>query len=439
MKPVFIHSAVDDAALTPAVFRVYCHVARRDPGNGAWASIESMAKTCQVNGKTVRNALKLLETRGWIHRTKRNGFTDLLRVTSVSEWPVPLPIEYPSTQTEGVSDSAGDSSQTSTPLPSQTDTPHPSQLSTPEGTPVKEIQEDTPKKASNRGVRGGPVKDSFQLRAEALMRRRKETPMTAAELRAWKTAKAVVEDTDADSWALLEWWYSLPTAQAPYRKTDFAALLNNWHAEIAKAQRNKTETPQKSEWAQRMDGDIPSKQSFPWQSVADLPPDLLKKLAAVYPDTDDQADVFATIKGREIPFSRDGRTLDEWTAIFFSGIGREDQADTRDTKGRAVFAEGNISRRKTGAAKASGYTRYEPPLTFTDTPGPKGWAEWVAREHAGSVIAPGGTHYTTDWHQLSSDKQWFIKDEMRKVAKPNASSAASGPDDVPWDTDQKAV
>jgi hypothetical protein len=65
--------------------------------------------------------------------------------------------------------------------------------------------------------------------------------MSASEIRAWKTGKAVVSDTDEASWALLEWWYGLDADKAPYRKTDFAALLNNWHAEIEKARRNKSQ------------------------------------------------------------------------------------------------------------------------------------------------------------------------------------------------------
>jgi hypothetical protein len=84
-------------------------------------------------------------------------------------------------------------------------------------------------------------KDAVQLRAEALMKRRPSTPMSASEVRAWKLGKAVVGDTDEASWTLLEWWYGLEPERAPYRKTDFAALLNNWHAEIEKARRNKSE------------------------------------------------------------------------------------------------------------------------------------------------------------------------------------------------------
>lgn len=82
-------------------------------------------------------------------------------------------------------------------------------------------------------------KDVLQIRAEKLMNRRESTPWSAAEMRAWKAAKPVLDNATPEEWNVIEWWYSLPASQAPYRKTDFAALLNNWHAEIEKARRNK--------------------------------------------------------------------------------------------------------------------------------------------------------------------------------------------------------
>ncbi len=91
------------------------------------------------------------------------------------------------------------------------------------------------------GAPSGPTKSIHQLRAEGLFRRRMATPMSSSEVRAWRTARAVVEDTTEEDWQILEWWYGLPSA--PYRKTDFAALLNNWHAEIEKARRNQQEPP----------------------------------------------------------------------------------------------------------------------------------------------------------------------------------------------------
>lgn len=84
-------------------------------------------------------------------------------------------------------------------------------------------------------------KDALQVRAEALFKRTEKRTWSAGEKRAWKNARAVLAEATPEEWALMEWWYSLPASQAPWRKTDFAALLNNWHAEIEKARRNKNQ------------------------------------------------------------------------------------------------------------------------------------------------------------------------------------------------------
>ena len=83
------------------------------------------------------------------------------------------------------------------------------------------------------------VKSPDQIRVEKLYRRKESTKWSAGELKAWKIAGSVVADTSPENWATMEWWFWLPPEKAPYRKTDMAALLNNWHAEIEKARRNK--------------------------------------------------------------------------------------------------------------------------------------------------------------------------------------------------------
>jgi hypothetical protein len=89
-----------------------------------------------------------------------------------------------------------------------------------------------------------PAKCPLQLRVDKLWRKRESTPWGASELRAWQTAKAIVAETTDEEWALLEKWFSLPSSQAEYRKTDPAALLNNWHAELQKAQRKMQDAKQ---------------------------------------------------------------------------------------------------------------------------------------------------------------------------------------------------
>lgn len=81
-------------------------------------------------------------------------------------------------------------------------------------------------------------KTADQIRVEKLYRRKESTRWSAGELRAWKIAESVVAETSPENWAMLEQWYGLPPEKAPYRKTDMAALMNNWHAEIEKARRN---------------------------------------------------------------------------------------------------------------------------------------------------------------------------------------------------------
>ena len=83
-------------------------------------------------------------------------------------------------------------------------------------------------------------KSPDQLRLEKLYRRRESTKWSSGEIRAWRMAKELVSTATAEEWEILEWWFSLSDSQAPYRRTDMASLLNNWHAEIQKARKNKS-------------------------------------------------------------------------------------------------------------------------------------------------------------------------------------------------------
>lgn len=80
-------------------------------------------------------------------------------------------------------------------------------------------------------------KSAIQLRAEAIFRKRPQTPMDHSEKTAWKRAKKIVEATIEAEWLLLERYYgAVDTKEAPiYRRRDLATLLNNWSGEIAKA------------------------------------------------------------------------------------------------------------------------------------------------------------------------------------------------------------
>lgn len=61
---VFIHSAMDDAGLSPYAFRIYCHLSRRaNRDNKAWPGKASMARACCLSESSVQRALKELQVR----------------------------------------------------------------------------------------------------------------------------------------------------------------------------------------------------------------------------------------------------------------------------------------------------------------------------------------------------------------------------------------
>jgi len=82
-----------------------------------------------------------------------------------------------------------------------------------------------------RVVKKGPL----QLRAEKLMRRRPETPLTVNETRAFKKNRTAIEATTEAQWQLLEAFYAEPQHET-YARKDFATLINNWNGEIDRAE-----------------------------------------------------------------------------------------------------------------------------------------------------------------------------------------------------------
>jgi len=91
------------------------------------------------------------------------------------------------------------------------------------------------------GPGGLPAAENFALvaRVAALFNRRAQTLWSTSELRAWANNKAVVAQTSERDWETLSRWFAFPRTDAvvKFRRTDLAALLNNWHAEIAKAEK----------------------------------------------------------------------------------------------------------------------------------------------------------------------------------------------------------
>lgn len=83
---VFIHSELDDAGLTPAGFRVFCHLSRRAGKAGVYPGVKSMASTCRLNEDTVWRALSELEERGMLERKSRPGRSTEMTLQPPSTW-----------------------------------------------------------------------------------------------------------------------------------------------------------------------------------------------------------------------------------------------------------------------------------------------------------------------------------------------------------------
>jgi len=80
-------------------------------------------------------------------------------------------------------------------------------------------------------------KTSTQIRVEAIFHRRINTPLSIAEARAWKAARAGIESTSQEDFELLEAYYAeKEDKDAPlYRRKNLETLLNNFAGEIDRA------------------------------------------------------------------------------------------------------------------------------------------------------------------------------------------------------------
>jgi DNA-binding MarR family transcriptional regulator len=82
----FLSAQLDDSRLDPFEFRVYLHLCRRaNDEQRAWPSQASIAETCVMSERKVRDVLATLEERGWIGREEQrrsdgSRTTDLVTV-----------------------------------------------------------------------------------------------------------------------------------------------------------------------------------------------------------------------------------------------------------------------------------------------------------------------------------------------------------------------
>jgi hypothetical protein len=83
---IFVHSKLDEMGLSPAQFRVFCHIARRGE---CFACLESIANVCRLHPDTVAACLKFLVASGMVARTTRPGLSSVYTICPMSNWAPP--------------------------------------------------------------------------------------------------------------------------------------------------------------------------------------------------------------------------------------------------------------------------------------------------------------------------------------------------------------
>jgi DNA-binding transcriptional ArsR family regulator len=86
---MFVHQFLDEYELDPFEFRVYAHVVRRTGGKTQgefFASLSKTAEICQLSARKVQQALKFLYEAGFLDQDKRQGRTDVYKLTTTKDW-----------------------------------------------------------------------------------------------------------------------------------------------------------------------------------------------------------------------------------------------------------------------------------------------------------------------------------------------------------------
>jgi hypothetical protein len=92
----FIHSSLDDAGLTPAPFRIYCHVNRAAGRNGVCnQALSTIARLCGYGDETTRDALKILTARRMLRRNEIAGVGVEYRLNPPAQWLTVAPTPPP--------------------------------------------------------------------------------------------------------------------------------------------------------------------------------------------------------------------------------------------------------------------------------------------------------------------------------------------------------
>ena len=105
-------------------------------------------------------------------------------------------------------------------------------------TTIKEIgdikETNQRERAGRRDFQEPHQKGTLQKRAEALIRKNREAPLTTTERAAFHANRAAIEATTEDQWLALERYYAQPQAITFSRKT-LISLIENWNGEIDRA------------------------------------------------------------------------------------------------------------------------------------------------------------------------------------------------------------
>jgi DNA-binding transcriptional ArsR family regulator len=86
---MFVHQFLDEYDLDPFEFRIYAHVVRRTGGKTDkefFASLTKTADICQISVRKIQQALKFLYEAGFLDKVKREGRTDIYKLTPTIKW-----------------------------------------------------------------------------------------------------------------------------------------------------------------------------------------------------------------------------------------------------------------------------------------------------------------------------------------------------------------
>ncbi len=129
LMEMFILGAIDDYGFSQAEFRVFCHIARRGGKDGTcFASLESMAKVCQMHPDTLSKCLRLLVIQNVVSRERRPGHTTIYKCLPYAQWTPP--------RNEGAPETKGNPSKPTSGDPKRRGT-RPPETKGHEGNPIK--------------------------------------------------------------------------------------------------------------------------------------------------------------------------------------------------------------------------------------------------------------------------------------------------------------